>query len=164
MRKSLVQCSLACELDVLFTRMDKAQSSNLPQGQTSGIKKWKAKRSAGCNKVLREWRRVNCDEQEKLLSFRPNQTSDLVDHALKTLRLDQRSSESQILKAWHHLIDPTLTAHAQPVGIRKGTLFVNVDNSVWLSEIVRYRRQEILERLQACFGKEMIQRISFRIG
>ena len=114
--------------------------------------------------MLREWRRANCEEQEKLAQFNPNQTSDLVNKALKTLRLDQRTSESQILKAWNHLIDPTLTAHAQPVGIRNGTLFVNVDNSVWLSEIVRYRREEIIERLQACFGKEMIQRISFRIG
>ncbi|MBT5926858.1 MAG: DUF721 domain-containing protein [Verrucomicrobia bacterium] len=144
--------------------MDKAQSSNVPKEQNSKRKQRIVKRSASCNKVLREWRRVNCDDQEKLKQFEPNQTSDLVNHALRTLRLDQRTSESQILKAWNHLIDPTLTAHAQPVGIRKGTLFVNVDNSVWLSEIVRYRRQEILERLQSCFGKEMIQRISFRIG
>lgn len=118
----------------------------------------------GCDQVLRQWRRANCEDQEKLQQFQPKASASLVDEALKTLRLDQRTSESQILKAWNHLIDPTLTAHAQPVGIRKGTLFVNVDNSVWLSEIVRYRREEILERLQTCFGKEMIQKISFRIG
>ena len=65
---------------------------------------------------------------------------------------------------WRHLIDPVLTAHAQPVGINKGTLFVNVDSSVWLDEIVRYRRKEILNRLQLSFGRELIQRISFRVG
>ena len=151
------------ELDVFFTRMNKAQSANVSK-QNARQRKRTPKRSDGCDQVLREWRRASCDDQEKLAQFKPNQTSDLVNKALKTLRLDQRTSESQILKAWTHLIDPTLTAHAQPVGIRKGTLFVNVDNSVWLSEIVRYRREEILERLQTCFGKEMIQRISFRIG
>jgi hypothetical protein len=114
--------------------------------------------------TLRQWVRVDTTEQEQLKAFHPDATAGLVDKALKTLRLDARNSEAQILKAWSHLIDPTLTAHAQPVGIRKGTLFVNVDNSVWLSEIVRYRRHEILERLQHCFGKEMVQRISFRIG
>jgi hypothetical protein len=41
---------------------------------------------------------------------------------------------------------------------------VNVDSSVWLSEIVRYRRKEILDRLQHSFGSELIKRISFRIG
>ncbi|MDE2712936.1 MAG: DUF721 domain-containing protein, partial [Verrucomicrobiota bacterium] len=62
------------------------------------------------------------------------------------------------------LIDPSVTAHAQPAGIRKGTLFVDVDSNVWLSEIVRYRRHEILQRLQHAFGKEFIARISFRVG
>jgi hypothetical protein len=100
--------------------MDKAQSSNVPKEQRLKQQKRNLKRSPGCDKVLREWRRANTEEQEKLAQFKPNQTSDLVNKALKTLRLDQRTSESQILKAWNHLIDPTLTAHAQPVGIRKG--------------------------------------------
>jgi len=39
-----------------------------------------------------------------------------------------------------------------------------VDSNVWLSEIVRYRRQEILQRLQHAFGKELVARISFRVG
>ena len=68
------------------------------------------------------------------------------------------------MKVWNHLIDATLVAHAQPAGVHKGTLFVNVDSSVWLDEIVRYRRKEILDRMQNAFGREMIKRISFRIG
>jgi hypothetical protein len=39
-----------------------------------------------------------------------------------------------------------------------------VDSSVWLSEIVRYRRKEILVRLQHSFGREFIAKISFRVG
>jgi predicted nucleic acid-binding Zn ribbon protein len=65
---------------------------------------------------------------------------------------------------WNNLIDPTIAAHAQPTGLNKGTLFVTVDSSVWLDEIVRYRRKEILSRLQHSFGHELIARISFRVG
>jgi len=83
---------------------------------------------------------------------------------LSGLRMDVRQAETEILKVWNHQIDPTITAHAQPTGIRKGTLFVTIDSSVWLDEIVRYRRREILERLQNSFGREMIRRISFRLG
>lgn len=83
---------------------------------------------------------------------------------LKRLGLDQRRREAEVAKVWKNLIDPSVTAHAQPAGIRKGTLFVDVDSNVWLSEIVRYRRQEILQRLQHAFGKEFIARISFRVG
>jgi len=39
-----------------------------------------------------------------------------------------------------------------------------VDSSAWLDEIVRYRRKEILERLQHGFGRDLIARISFRVG
>ncbi len=83
---------------------------------------------------------------------------------LSKLRMDKRQGESEILRVWQHLIDPTITAHAQPTGVNKGTLFVTVDSSVWLDEIVRYRRKEILDRLQTSFGREVIQRISFRVG
>ena len=49
-------------------------------------------------------------------------------------------------------------------GLHKGTLFVAVDSSVWLSEIVRYHRKEILARLQHSFGRDIIKKISFRPG
>ena len=91
-------------------------------------------------------------------------SGDVMPQILGNLRMEKRQSEAEILRVWRHLIDPSITEHAQPVGINKGTLFVNVDNSVWLDEIVRYRRKEILDRLQHSFGREMIQRISFRIG
>ena len=65
---------------------------------------------------------------------------------------------------WNSLVDPQVAAHAQPAGLNKGTLFVTVDSSVWLDEIVRYRRREILDRLQHSFGREMVKKISFRVG
>jgi predicted nucleic acid-binding Zn ribbon protein len=83
---------------------------------------------------------------------------------LSDLRIDSRRAEAEIVKVWNGLLDPDIVAHAQPVGLRKGTLFVNVDSSAWLSEIVRYRRKEILARLQHSFGRDLIAKISFRIG
>ena len=83
---------------------------------------------------------------------------------LKDLRIDSRRGEAEVVKVWNDLLDPTITAHAQPIGVRKGTLFVVVDSSVWLSEIVRYRRKEILDRLKHSFGPTLIQKISYRVG
>jgi predicted nucleic acid-binding Zn ribbon protein len=90
--------------------------------------------------------------------------ADVLPRVLADLRMDRRQSEAEILKVWNSQLDPNLVAHAQPAGIRKGTLFVNVDSSVWLDEIVRYRRREILERLQNSFGRDLITKISFRVG
>jgi Dna[CI] antecedent, DciA len=88
--------------------------------------------------------------------------ADVMPRVLKGIRFEKRQEESQILQIWKASIDPTVTAHAQPTGIHKGTLFITVDSNVWLSEIVRYRRKEILNRLQTALGKDVVQKISFR--
>jgi len=101
-------------------------------------------------------------EKTRARSEKP--VSEVLPNVLKQLRMDKRQSEAEILRVWNSVMDPNITAHSQPVGIHLGTLFVNVDSSVWLSEIVRYRRKEILDRLQLSFGRELIQKISFRVG
>ena len=115
-------------------------------------------------RVLAQWRGADLAPLEIAQASRSRKVADLVPEVLKGFRVEQRRAEVEIVKVWNNLIDPTIAAHAQPVGLNKGTLFVNVDNNVWLSEIVRYRRKEILERLQHSFGRELIVRISFRIG
>jgi hypothetical protein len=115
-------------------------------------------------RALAQWRRWDWTPAEKtrLPSARP--AGAVMTGVLAGLRMDSRQAETEILNVWNHQLDPNIVAHAKPTGIRRGTLFVTVDSSVWLDEIVRYRRHEILERLQNSFGRELITRISFRTG
>ena len=122
------------------------------------------KHAAARAKVLAQWRRVDYGPLEAARVTPARRAGELLPALLKELRLDARQAEAEIVKVWNSLIDPAVTAHAQPANLHKGTLFVNVDNSAWLSEIVRYRRKEILDRLQNSYGKTVIQKISFRIG
>ncbi|HYG23492.1 MAG TPA: DUF721 domain-containing protein [Verrucomicrobiae bacterium] len=115
-------------------------------------------------KILAAWRGVDLTAQEEVRRNRTRPTRDILPGVLKELRIDNRRAEAEIVKVWNELIDPNIVAHAQPTGINKGTLFVTVDSNVWLAEIVRYRRKEILERLQHSFGRDVITRISFRVG
>lgn len=121
------------------------------------------KRSAR-QRVLAAWRGVDTSAAEKEHANRVKSAGTVMPGVLKELRIDTRRAEVEIVKVWNSLIDPNIVAHAQPVGLRKGTLFVVVDSSVWLTEIVRYRRKEILDRLQHSFGRDVIARISFRVG
>ena len=115
-------------------------------------------------RVLSQWRRVDLAPLEKIQRTRAKRAGDALPAVFSELRIDRRRSEAEVVKVWGHLIDPVIAAHAQPTGLRKGTLFVTVDSSTWLSEIVRYRRKEILDRLQHSFGREFIERISFRLA
>ena len=119
---------------------------------------------SGRRRVLAQWRGVDLAPLEPAKAVRGRAVGDVLSRVMSDLHMDSRRAEVEVVKVWNSLLDPNIVAHAQPVGLRKGTLFVNVDNSVWLSEIVRYRRKEILDRLQHSFGRELIQRISFRIG
>jgi hypothetical protein len=121
-------------------------------------------RMSARQRVLAQWRGTDLSALEKAREVRAAPLSIVMPKVLSDLRIDQRRSEAEIVKAWNNLLDPNIVAHAQPTGLRKGTLFVAVDSSVWLSEIVRYRRKEILDRLRHCFGRDLIAKISFRVG
>jgi predicted nucleic acid-binding Zn ribbon protein len=121
-----------------------------------------APRATPRQNVLAEWRGVDLQPLEIAKTDRARGSNQVVARVLQQFGMERRRSEAELVKVWNSLIDPTITAHAQPAGIVRGTLFVNVDSSVWLNEIVRYRRKEILDRLQHSFGKELIVRISFR--
>ncbi len=120
--------------------------------------------AAARTRVLAQWRGVDYAPLEVARATSARRAGDVLPALMKDLRLDARQAEAEVVKVWNSLIDPAVTAHAQPANLHKGTLFVNVDNSVWLNEIVRYRRKEILDRLQHSFGKNVVQKISFRIG
>lgn len=115
-------------------------------------------------RALAQWRGIDLAPLEKAQALRAKPLSALLPSVLTSLRIDRRRIEAEVVKVWNHLLDPNVVAHAQPTGLRKTTLFVTVDSSVWLSEIVRYRRHEILERLQHSFGADFITKISFRVG
>jgi predicted nucleic acid-binding Zn ribbon protein len=114
--------------------------------------------------VLAQWRGIDLAPLERARARGEKALADLVPGVLGRAGLDRKRAEAEVARVWSHLIDPTLTAHARPTGLYRGTLFVTVDSNVWLAEIVRYRRREILERLQHSFGKDLIARISFRAG
>jgi hypothetical protein len=121
-------------------------------------------RSTPKERTLAEWRGVNLAPLEKARANTAKPIGQVMNRVFEQARFPQRLEENQVLKVWNSLLDPGITAHAQPVGLARGTLFVNVDSHVWLEEIVRWRRREILERLRHSFGREMIKKISFRVA
>ncbi len=121
-------------------------------------------RASSKQRALAQWRGVDLAATEKARQSSAKAAETLMPKVLAGLRMDKRRGEAEIVRVWNNSLDPTITAHAQPVGINRGTLFVNIDSSVWLDEIVRYRRKEILDRLQNSFGRGVVTRISFRVA
>jgi len=116
------------------------------------------------DRALAQWRGESFTRDEQVWATRAKPVAGILPRVLGGLGLERKLTEAEIPRVWAELIDPRITAHAQPTGLVRGTLFVTVDSSPWLDEIVRYRRKEILDRLQHSFGRETVKRISFRVG
>lgn len=124
-----------------------------------------APRPSGRQRVLAQWRGgMHLEPEEIAMRFSGKPVGQVLAGVLKDIRFDRRQEEAQVVKIWQSAIGPHITAHAQPTGIHKGTLFVKVDNSAWLSEIVRYHRIDILKRMQAALGPQVVQKISYSAG
>ena len=115
-------------------------------------------------RVLAQWRGVDLTSLETARSIRARGADDIVSKVLANLKMESRRADIEIIKVWNLLIDPTVVAHAQPVNLHHGTLFVSVDSDVWKYEIIRYHRKEILKRMQYSFGLEKIKKVHFRVG
>ena len=115
-------------------------------------------------RALNEWRGMDLTPLEQARRVTVRTAADVMSKALKDINLEQKRADVEILSVWKDLMDPEIVEHAKPANLHKGTLFVDVDSSVWLDEIVRYRQREILRNMQNSFGRQKIRKISFRIG
>lgn len=139
-------------------------SIKIPDADPAAKARRKRAETAARSKAVDEWRRMGFTHAEAAWKSADKSVAAILPNVLGRMRLEQRLDESKILQIWPKIIDPQVVAHAMPAGFAKGTLFVTVDSNVWLDEIVRYRRKEILERLQTALGKTVVQKISFRLG
>jgi predicted nucleic acid-binding Zn ribbon protein len=87
---------------------------------------------------------------------------DLVKSVIDKFQLEKKRADSEVFLVWPRVVDPHIAQHARPVGLRNGTLFVAVDSPVWLEEIVRFHRHNILKAIQSAFSRSEIKKISFR--
>jgi predicted nucleic acid-binding Zn ribbon protein len=144
----------------------KAPIVKLPLPPADPAERARRRRAAAAarSRTIDQWRGRGFTSAETAWNTPAKSIEAILPGVLSHLRLEQRLDEAKIQTIWAQTLDPTLVTHAQPAGFAKGTLFVNVDSSVWLNEIVRYRRHEILERLQTALGKTVVQKISFRVG
>jgi predicted nucleic acid-binding Zn ribbon protein len=64
---------------------------------------------------------------------------------------------------WPALVGKAVAAHCRPGRLEKGELTVFVDSSVWLNELVRYSRQQLLSNLQAKFGRNEVRSVRVQL-
>ena len=63
---------------------------------------------------------------------------------------------------WDKAVGKTVAKHSKPFSVKKGTLFVKVENSVWSNELSLLKKK-IINKLNKMIGNESIKDIVFKI-
>ncbi len=61
-------------------------------------------------------------------------------------RFGRRVQESEALSRWESIVGPMIAKHTRAIRVEKEVLWIEVDHSIWKSEL-HHRKQQILERL-----------------
>lgn len=70
----------------------------------------------------------------------------------KNPALRNRLEEATAVEAWEKTVGPQIANHARALKVDAGVLWVEVDHSVWRTEL-HHRKRQILEKLNAACGK-----------
>jgi len=115
------------------------------------------------NQVLREWRPYA--NPELVRPPRPAAAvNQVVPKLMKQLGLEQRLQQSQVFFLWAQIVGSDIARHAQPVGLRNGSLIIAVDHPIWLQELKRYHKPMLLQKIRATVGDRAVKDLVFRIG
>jgi len=94
----------------------------------------------------------------------PEAIGQILERLIPRLGLEEMSDSSRVFTLWDSVVGNGIARHARPHSFRKGVLIVHVDSSVWLSQLERFRKEQIRRKLNQELGGKRIGKIIFRIG
>jgi predicted nucleic acid-binding Zn ribbon protein len=86
---------------------------------------------------------------------------ELLPALLQRLKEQEVSPLHKVLEIWEGVVGQDVARHASPLGLRKHTLHVVVDSSVWAAELSGFHRGRILNALNKALGRVEIEQLRF---
>jgi len=112
-------------------------------------------------RVLSEWRGL---PQPLPQRDRAQNVAQALEKVMRSLGLDDRLTESQILSAWKEIVGEWFAMHTCPSRLRDGVLFVQVIQPSVHYELDRVWKPQILQKLKMRFGSKKIRSVKFLVG
>lgn len=88
---------------------------------------------------------------------------DFLPNVLRKKKLLLDMMDHHILDTWRKAVGPQILAQTAPFKFKNNTLYVNVSTPAWMQQL-RFLKQEIMDKVNAEWGKEEINNIYFTIG
>jgi predicted nucleic acid-binding Zn ribbon protein len=88
---------------------------------------------------------------------------EIIPQLMKKLGVESEHWQEVLSGSWEKLAGKAVAKHTRPGRFEKGTLVVFVDSSVWLNELSRYGKDDLLANLQKTFGADRIKAVRFQL-
>jgi predicted nucleic acid-binding Zn ribbon protein len=92
----------------------------------------------------------------------PPRLADGLDRVLAGLGAPKATALAALYDRWSEVVGEQAAAHARPLALRAGTLVIGVDDAALATEL-RYRRAELVDRLDEVLGVGVVGGVEVRI-
>ena len=69
----------------------------------------------------------------------------------------------KLWQQWKDVVGPVIAENARPEAIKGKLLLVNVSSAPWMQQL-QFLKAELMEKLNASLGQEVVSEIRFKIG
>ncbi len=91
----------------------------------------------------------------------PTRVGDLLGEFLQTKMPTTITDEVRLFTFWKDAVGVEIAKRASPTAFKNGVLFVETQNSAWITEL-NARRHHIQRKLNELMGRESVREIFFR--
>ena len=87
----------------------------------------------------------------------------ILNDVLKTLRPEADGGLVQVWQLWDDVVGRAIAENARPAAFKGKLLLVHVASSPWIHQL-QFLKTEIIQKLNAALGQDLIEDIKFKIG
>ena len=87
----------------------------------------------------------------------------ILNDVLKTLRPEADGGLVRVWQLWDEVVGRTIAENARPAAFKGRLLLVHVASSPWIHQL-QFLKKDIIEKLNAALGQDLIKDIKFKIG
>jgi predicted nucleic acid-binding Zn ribbon protein len=91
----------------------------------------------------------------------PRPVRESIDQVARQLGRPSMVSLAGLMAKWHDIVGPVVASHVIPVAFREGVLVVDVDQSIWRTQL-GFLEADLLRRVHEVAGLEIV-RIEARV-
>ena len=93
----------------------------------------------------------------------PKGIAEILASLKQTAALAKSFEEARIWERWPEVAGSGLMPHGRPLGVRDGTLFIEVDGAAWMHKF-SYRKWDILKHANRIAGREIASDVFFKLA